>query len=576
MNIQPILWKNLRSTKQNVRTIKAETAELEANIASVGLLQNLIVVPSKDEGFFDVIGGERRRRAIGNLIAVQKWDADKPVMCVVREAEDVTSVSFSENAQRAEMHPADAIRAFKAMRDEGQADTAIAHRFGYEIARVRRFLALADLSPKVIAALAKDKIDLSAAKAFTIVSDHARQELVLKAGACNAHAIRRALSSDKVASTDRRYRFVGAEAFEAAGGTFTHDLFSTEENGGYINEPELLDELCMNKLDALEVESRAQGWGDVRCGMDRPYDYYNWNRDDRGQAIPAEERGRYRYVVSIDSDGNIRGETFSIQRLREVKTDESGKRIVIERPLYSQANVDDLTLIRTTALQSEVAKNPSVAFAVLLDSLLPLVSEVWPKDHAVQLRAVNGGIKEATPSHPMNRMDMGTPFGPVADLMAEKPSGAGSRLDWLLSLDMDTQTRLLAAVTGGLLDATDAKYASVERLKSANRIARAVNLDMNEHWEGNVDFYSSLSKKALLSALTEVHGAAKADSLAKLSRADLAVETAELLAGSNWLPEPLVTPAAEIKEEADEIGDAEEDGCAVDESRNDNEDREAA
>ena len=65
------------------------------------------------------------------------------------------------------MHPADAIRAFAALAAEGHDEAAIANRYGYDPREVRKMLALASLSPKVVNALASDKIDVTTAQAFT-------------------------------------------------------------------------------------------------------------------------------------------------------------------------------------------------------------------------------------------------------------------------------------------------------------------------------------------------------------------------------------------------------------------------
>ncbi len=89
----------------------------------------------------------------------------------------------------------------------------------------RKMLALASVSPKIINALAADKIDLACAQAFTLTDDHKRQERVFKR-ARTAHEVRALLTETKVTTGHRLFRFVGADAYREAGGTLTCDLFA--------------------------------------------------------------------------------------------------------------------------------------------------------------------------------------------------------------------------------------------------------------------------------------------------------------------------------------------------------------
>src|SRR3546814_4833506 len=110
-------WNNLVASKRNRRKVKANGAGLALNLAVDGLLQNLVVLPRED-GKYEVIAGERRRRAIVQLVKSRTWERDVSIPCEVREPEAATSISYAENAQRVGMHPADSIRAFAALRSE--------------------------------------------------------------------------------------------------------------------------------------------------------------------------------------------------------------------------------------------------------------------------------------------------------------------------------------------------------------------------------------------------------------------------------------------------------------------------
>ena len=110
MTIQHILWNDLVASPRNVRKVKADIAPLAISLAADGLIQNLVVTPRED-GKYEFIAGERRRRAIVQLVKAGTWERDVQIACEVRDSENATAVSYAENAQRVAMHPADAIRA---------------------------------------------------------------------------------------------------------------------------------------------------------------------------------------------------------------------------------------------------------------------------------------------------------------------------------------------------------------------------------------------------------------------------------------------------------------------------------
>src|SRR3546814_15470861 len=63
----------------------------------------------------------------------------------------------------------------------------------------------------------------------------------------------------KVPATERRAIFVGAEAYEEAGGYIHRDLF-TENGAGYFEDVVLLDTLVVEGLREMAAEVQAEGW----------------------------------------------------------------------------------------------------------------------------------------------------------------------------------------------------------------------------------------------------------------------------------------------------------------------------
>src|SRR3569623_3231452 len=101
--IKTIPLNKLVQSPRNVRRLSdaAADAELKASIAARGLLQNLIVRPAA-KGKFEVEAGERRRRAMLELVADKTLPRDHAVTCLVIEDADEVAVetSLAENFHR--------------------------------------------------------------------------------------------------------------------------------------------------------------------------------------------------------------------------------------------------------------------------------------------------------------------------------------------------------------------------------------------------------------------------------------------------------------------------------------------
>ena len=88
-----------------------------------------------------------------------------------------------------------------------------------------------------------------------------------------AWQIKRLLTEDRIPATSVIARFIGIEAYEAAGGQIDRDLFAEEdERGIWFDDPDLLNKLAMDSLQAAarELETRWKwGRGAARRGLGR-------------------------------------------------------------------------------------------------------------------------------------------------------------------------------------------------------------------------------------------------------------------------------------------------------------------
>src|SRR4051794_22044471 len=121
-----------------------------------------------------------------------------------------------------------------------------------------------------------DAISLEQLMAFTITSDHTRQEQVWEAIQRGynkePYLIRRMLTEGKLSASDRRAVFIGADAYQSAGGTIARDLFC-QDHGGWFEDVALLERLVDEKLQAAAGEVVAEGWKWVETARDFPHNH---------------------------------------------------------------------------------------------------------------------------------------------------------------------------------------------------------------------------------------------------------------------------------------------------------------
>ena len=161
------------------------------------------------------------------------------------------------------MHPADQAHAFGRLAAGGASATAIAARFGVSERTVAQRLRLGNAAPALLDAYRAGDLDLDTVQAFAMTADTARQMAVyeeLRTGHVRPSPwqVRRRLAEGRVPGASALARFVGVEAYEAAGGALDRDLFADDEGEGlWFDDPKLLSDLAMRRLrvaaDELET-----------------------------------------------------------------------------------------------------------------------------------------------------------------------------------------------------------------------------------------------------------------------------------------------------------------------------------
>lgn len=274
--IKSIPLNKLVASPRNVRkrSDPAADAELKANIAALGLLQNLVVREGK-KGQYEVEAGERRRKALLALAADKHLSRTLPIMCLVIDGDEtkVREASLAENFHTLKMNPADEAQAFASIIETGATPEDVARRFGLTVRFVEGRLRLASLAPVVFEALASGEITLDMAKAYGAASDQAIQarvydEIAQSCYRASPDSIRRMVLNSTVRGSDPRAKLVGKDAYLAAGGRVDRELFDDEENESWFDVA-LLENLATAKMEeAATALAAEQGLAWVKPTLD--------------------------------------------------------------------------------------------------------------------------------------------------------------------------------------------------------------------------------------------------------------------------------------------------------------------
>ncbi|MCP8893314.1 chromosome partitioning protein ParB [Shinella daejeonensis] len=290
-----IPFNRIKLSDSNVREIGVEEGldELTQDIdRREDLVMGLNVRAVLDEagaetGDFETPAGGRRYRAIARLVAAGRFPEDGLVPCLVKKANAKTSAvddSYAENVIRLALHPLDQFKAFKRMVDGGMSKEEVADAYRTTPRYIAQRLRLARVAPSLMDAYARTEMTLAMLEAFTVNPDHARQEQVWEAIQRSHNRqpwyIRDLLTETTVPIEDKRVQFVGVEAYEQAGGVMLRDLFSDEDEG-WLENPELLDRLVSDKLKGIADDVAAEGWKWIEVDTDLPYGH------DRGLRVLA-------------------------------------------------------------------------------------------------------------------------------------------------------------------------------------------------------------------------------------------------------------------------------------------------
>ena len=134
--------------------------------------------------------------------------------------------------------------------------------------------------------------------AFSL-SDHPPRQDQVSDRVSNSHMrdpyyIRRLLTATPLRAAHPRAVYVGAQAYEAAGGAILRDLFE-QDYGGWFQDAALLEQIVFDKLKVDAEAIRAEGWKWVEAAISFPYGHTSGMRRiyAEPEELGAEDIERY-------------------------------------------------------------------------------------------------------------------------------------------------------------------------------------------------------------------------------------------------------------------------------------------
>lgn len=342
---QVFALRRLRRAPENVRhtRIDEDVVGLADDIAAHGLLQSLIGYA--DDDLIHIVGGGRRFQALRRIEDEGLIDGDFPVPVLIRGVEEAIELSLSENLQQRTMSPVDEFFAFRAlMENEANSPQILAKRFGFSERVVRQRLRMAALAPEILDELAARKITLDVAMAYAKTQDQALQLLVFRAEkkrSWDPHRltnISHALSMKGLKTEDPVFRYLGAAAYEGAGGRYEDDLFIESGGEQMLASPVLALQLAAAKIEAdwpafAEAQRARADLAPTIAGFVVPPDLRirSWGNDE-AKAPAGLVRVNLNYADPAKQWKTIRNNGLSVHAL--VGIDDKGALVIHPRTVF--------------------------------------------------------------------------------------------------------------------------------------------------------------------------------------------------------------------------------------------------
>lgn len=485
--------KNVRKT-YSTESIAALAASIKAN----GVLQNLVVRTADKKGRFFVTAGERRRRALVLLLEQGEIQKNHAVECKVRDGEDATEISLTENVMREDMHPVDAYALDVALLDRLVSEKLEEATVPYRQQGWKWVEATSERPEWMFNVPRVYPVEVE-------LSDEVQAEYD---ALCQEH--------DKLAE------MINNEA-EAEG---------AHERVDAINRR--LDEISESKETYL-AEDKA------RSGIVLYVNYHGKLEAAIGIIRKEDEAG--------DADDGENGNAPA-----NVKAKDDTPKLTHPATL-----IEDLTAQKTAALRVELVHNPDVALAAVVHAMLlrvaytGYVSEQSALQVSLTYERVEGSIKSPEKCRAV------ADFDSVQENYGHKiPGNPADLFEWCLAQSREELLLLLAYAAAHSVNAVEKKFTDRRSgIEQANQLGRALNVRMTDWFETTADsYFNHINRQSIALAVTEAKGEDAGIAVKAAAKKTEAVLIADrLIVGTGWLPAPIriaSDPSAEANVEIDD------------------------
>jgi len=481
----------LHISKLNMRHARKapDVSDILPSIRDKGLAQTLLV--REEENGYGVIAGRRRYFA---LKQIAKENATNPrIPCAVMDKDDdaaAIEASIIENVARVPATEMEQYKAFGALASEGRTASDIATHFDVTEHKVRRILALAELSPKILKLYEAEEVDAHTMRALTLATYEQQAEwLALFTSetdyAPTGQTCKAWVTGGDVITTDRAL-------FDLASydGQILADLFG--ENSVFA-DPKAFWAAQSKAIAQRVVKYETNGWKSIIL-MERGAYFQSYQYEKR-----AKTKGG-RVYVEMRSSGAVlfhEGYITSTEASRTAKKDDDGPAAI--KPEMSGPVAEYIAGHRHAATRASLLGSSGIALRLMIAHML-VGSNLWTVHRHMSLAK-----KEDTQKSLENSR------------ATEELNGARTKAFALFEalgvkhVRHNCEAYHLAEVFAALLALTDEETHEIMTVAMADRIdcgspivealAHVLGTDMSAYWKPDPAFLETLKDKRAINAM---------------------------------------------------------------------------
>jgi len=300
MKLKEIPISDLKISRHNMRHggKAPDVSDILPSIRENGVQQSMLV--RKEGKGYGVVAGRRRLCAL-RIIAKETGKTLKAPCGILEDGDNSAAIEASiiENIARLPATEMEQYEAFGRLKKSGRSVEDIAAYFGVTEIKVKRILALSELTPEIRNLYANEKIRVSTIRALTLATPEQQADwLALFNDEEQYEPHGNELKSWLTGGTNISTK---TALFDLADydGTIITDLF---DDDSYFRDPDTFWEFQNKAIATAVKELRTQGWSEVVV-MDRGEHFHAWEYSNR----PLEAGGKV--FVEISHNGQVKAHT---------------------------------------------------------------------------------------------------------------------------------------------------------------------------------------------------------------------------------------------------------------------------